>query len=379
MISKPITKLLASLLVAALAQAASAFSIPPPDVKSEGYILVDYHNGDILAEKNADKPLEPASLTKIMTAYVVFHELKEGHLKLEDMATISQNAWKTQGSKMFVEVNKQVSIEDLVKGMVIQSGNDASIALAEHIGGNVGTFSKLMNEHAKKLGMTNSHFVNPDGLPEEGHITTARDLATLSAAMIREFPEYYAWFSIKEFTYHKIVQKNRNELLGRDPSVDGVKTGHTEKAGYCLVASAKREDTRLISVLLGAPSVGARTSESQALLNYGFNFFENHKVLAAGETAEKPKIWKGEKATVDIGVDKDFFVTVPRRQAKNLTTQITLSNAIVAPIAKGDKVGEVQVKLEDKVIKTHPLVALEAVAEGGFFARMADGFMLMFQ
>ncbi|MBU0501276.1 MAG: D-alanyl-D-alanine carboxypeptidase [Gammaproteobacteria bacterium] len=379
MSSKTLTRLFASLLALAISQATAAFSIPPPDVKAEGYILIDVQGGDVLAEKNADKPLEPASLTKIMTAYVVFHELKEGNIKLQDLATISEAAWRTGGSKMFVEVGKQVSIEDLIMGMVIQSGNDASLALAEHIGGNMGTFARLMNEHAKRLGMTNSNFLNPEGLPEPNHLTTARDLAKLTAAMIREFPEYYAWFAIKEFTYHGITQPNRNNLLWKDPSVDGVKTGHTEAAGYCLVASSKREDTRLVSVLLGAKSIKQRESESQALLNYGFNFFENSKVLAANQPAGKATLWKGEKATVDAGVAKDLLVTLPRRQKKKLETVLKLADHIEAPITKGTAVGEIEVMIDGKLVKTAPLIALEDVKEGGIFTRMADGLILWFK
>lgn len=376
---KTLKTVFAGLLALAISQVASAFDIPPPDVQAQGYILIDAQGGDVLAEKNADKPLEPASLTKIMTAYVVFHELKGGNIKLQDMATISETAWRTGGSKMFVEVGKQVSIEDLIKGMVIQSGNDASLALAEHIGGNMGTFARLMNEHAKRLGMTNSNFINPEGLPVPGHVTTARDLSKVTAALIREYPEYYTWFSIKEFTYHNITQPNRNNLLWKDPTVDGVKTGHTEAAGYCLVASSKREDTRLVSVLLGAKSIKQRESESQALLNYGFNFFENTKVLAANQLAGKATLWKGEKGTVDAGVAKDLFVTQPRRQKKKVETVLKLGDHIEAPITKGTAVGEIEIMIDGKLAKTAPLVALEDVKEGGIFSRMTDGLMLWFK
>jgi len=379
MIAKPIMKILVSLLVLAVTQVAAAFDIPPPEVKAVAYILVDFRTGEVLAEKDADKPREPASLTKIMTAYTVFHELKAGNLKLQDMATISENAWRTGGSKTFVAVGKQVGVEDLIKGMIIQSGNDASIALAEHIGGNVGTFATLMNEHAKRIGMTNSHFLNPEGLPAPGHVTTARDMAKLAAALIRDFPEYYHWFAIKEYVFHNITQHNRNTLLLKDPSVDGIKTGHTEGAGYCLVASAKREETRLLSVVLGSTSMSVRATESQALLNYGFAFFENVKVLATGQPVGKATVWKGDKDAIDVGTDEDLFVTQPRRDKKKLVTVIRLSDHVEAPVAKGAKVGEVDVTEDGKVVKTAQLVALEDVKEGGLFTRLSDGFMLWFK
>ena len=379
MIAKPITKILVSLLVLAVSQVATAFDIPAPEVKAAAYILVDFRTGEVLAEKDADKPREPASLTKIMTAYTVFHELKAGNLKLQDMATISENAWRTGGSKTFVAVGKQVGVEDLIKGMIIQSGNDASIALAEHIGGNVGTFATLMNEHAKRIGMTNSHFLNPEGLPAPGHVTTARDMAKLAAALIRDFPEYYHWFAIKEYVFHNITQHNRNTLLLKDPSVDGIKTGHTEGAGYCLVASAKREETRLLSVVLGSTSMSVRATESQALLNYGFAFFENVKVLATGQPVGKATVWKGDKDAIDVGTDEDLFVTQPRRDKKKLVTVIRLSDHVEAPVAKGAKVGEVDVTEDGKVVKTAQLVALEDVKEGGLFTRLSDGFMLWFK
>ncbi|KJV05437.1 D-alanyl-D-alanine carboxypeptidase family protein [Methylocucumis oryzae] len=350
-----------------------------PSVDASAYILQDFHTGKILAENNADAKLAPASLTKIMTVYVVFKEIHSGHLRLDDVATISQKAWQTSGSRMFVELNEQVKIEDLLKGVIIQSGNDASVALAEHVAGNEGTFAEMMNQHAAKLGMVNTHFANSDGLPNENHYTTARDLALLTSALIREFPEYYRWFSQKEFTYNKITQQNRNKLLSRDESVDGVKTGFTDDAGYCLVASALRENMRLISVVLGAKNANARANENQSLLNYGFRFYESHRLKEGKKMLSEARVWKGDRQTMPLGLAEDLFVTIPRRQYNDLKAEIKIDKKLVAPIKEGDKFGVVEVTLKGKPLLSRDLIALESVEQGNIVRRLYDGVFMMLE
>ena len=348
-----------------------------PTIDAAAYILQDYHTGKVLAENNADAKLAPASLTKIMTVYVVFTELSNGHLHLEDMVTISEKAWKTSGSRMFVELGNQIKVEDLLKGVIIQSGNDASVALAEHVGGNEETFAEMMNQHAIRLGMANSHFKNSDGLPVEDHYTTARDLAILTTALIKEFPDYYRWFSQKEFTFNKITQQNRNKLLSRDESVDGVKTGFTDDAGYCLVASALREDMRLISVVMGAKSANARANENQTLLNYGFRFYESHRLYQGKTALNEARVWKGASKTISLGLAEDIYVTIPRRQYKDLKAVINVDKKITAPVADGAKLGSVKVTLKDEVVINKDLVALKAVDQGNIFQRLSDSVMMM--
>ena len=350
-----------------------------PTIDAAAYILQDYHTGKVLAENNADAKLAPASLTKIMTVYVVFTELSNGHLHLEDMVTISEKAWKTSGSRMFVELGNQVKVEDLLKGVIIQSGNDASVALAEHVGGNEETFAEMMNQHAIRLGMANSHFKNSDGLPVEDHYTTARDLAILTTALIKEFPDYYRWFSQKEFTFNKITQQNRNKLLSRDESVDGVKTGFTDDAGYCLVASALREDMRLISVVMGAKSANARANENQTLLNYGFRFYESHRLYQGKTALNEVRVWKGASKTISLGLAEDIYVTIPRRQYKDLKAVINVDKKITAPVADGAKLGSVKVTLKDEVVINKDLVALKAVDQGNIFQRLSDSVMMMME
>ena len=350
-----------------------------PSIDAAAYILQDYHTGKVLAENNADAKLAPASLTKIMTVYVVFTELSNGHLHLEDMVTISEKAWKTSGSRMFVELGNQIKVEDLLKGVIIQSGNDASVALAEHVGGNEETFAEMMNQHAIRLGMANSHFKNSDGLPVEDHYTTARDLAILTTALIKEFPDYYRWFSQKEFTFNKITQQNRNKLLSRDESVDGVKTGFTDDAGYCLVASALREDMRLISVVMGAKSANARANENQTLLNYGFRFYESHRLYQGKTALNEARVWKGASKTISLGLAEDIYVTIPRRQYKDLKAVINVDKKITAPVADGAKLGSVKVTLKDEVVINKDLVALKAVDQGNIFQRLSDSVMMMME
>lgn len=362
------------------ASAANTILIPAsPSVAASSYMLLDFNSGKVLAEKNADLRLAPASLTKIMTVYVIFKELKSGHLTLDEKVTISKKAWQTPGSRMFVEVNKQVTIEDLLQGVIIQSGNDASVALAEHVAGDEATFSAMMNQHAEQLGMLNSHFENSMGLPRENHYTTAKDLSILTTAVIREFPEYYRWDSVKEFTYNKITQSNRNKLLWRDKSVDGVKTGYTEEAGYCMVASAKREEMRLISVVMGTVSANARANESQTLLNYGFRFFETHKLYSAQAALSETRIWKGDSEQLPIGLGEDLYVTIPRKHYNDLNAEINIDKKIIAPVNKGDVFGSVNVALAGDVIANKPLIALKTVNEGGLFQQLYDEAMLMLE
>jgi len=361
----------------ALAESTEILTPPAPTIAASAYVLQDYHTGKVLAESNADAKLAPASLTKIMTVYVVFRELSNGHLHLDDLATISQKAWGTSGSRMFVEVNTQVKIEDLLKGVIIQSGNDASVALAEHVAGSESTFADMMNQHAARLGMTNTHFMNSDGLPIENHYTSARDLAILTSALIREFPEYYRWFSQKEFTYNKITQHNRNQLLARDETVDGVKTGFTDDAGYCLVASALREDMRLISVVMGAKSANARANENQTLLNYGFRFFESHRLYQGKTSLSETRIWKGETKNLQLGLAEDLYVTIPRRQYNDLKAVITIDKKITAPIKEGQKLGSVKVSLKNDLVIDKDLVALQSVEQGNIFRRLYDSALMM--
>ena len=350
----------------------------PPDVAAKSHLLMDFSSGRVLAESNADQRLEPASLTKIMTAYVVFRELKEGHISLQDEVLISEKAWRTGGSKTFVEIGNKIPLEVLLKGMIVQSGNDASVALAEHVAGSESTFTKLMNSHAQRLGMTNSHFTNADGLPDPELYTTARDLALVTAATIKEFPDLYAWYAIKEFTYHDIKQHNRNRLLWRDDSVDGVKTGHTETAGYCLVASAKQDSMRLISVVMGTKGEEVRAQASLALLGYGFRFFETHELYPEGKPLQATRVYKGEFTELPVGPQKVVAATLPRGKGDKLDSRIELDPHIVAPVAKGQQVGNVVVNLGAEEVARVPLVALQEVPEGGIWRRMVDSVLLWF-
>ncbi len=376
-LTRPLLGLL-FLLVSALAWADAAPVPAAPGVSAKAYFLQDFHSGYVLAEENGDERLEPASLTKIMTAYVVSHELKEGHIHLDDKVRVSEKAWRTGGSRMFIEVGTEVSVEDLLKGMIVQSGNDASVALAEHVAGSEEAFAELMNREAKRLGMTNSHFVNATGLPDPNHYTTARDLARLSAALIRDFPDHYAWHSIHKFTYNNITQYNRNRLLWRDDSVDGVKTGHTSTAGYCLVASAKRDDMRLISVLMGAKSDSERASESQKLLNYGFRFYETHRLYEAAKPLSQVRVWKGAREAVAVGLRDDLYVTVPRDQYDKLSATMEVDPRIVAPVIKGARKGTLKISLSGKELLDRPLIALDSVPVGSLWQRLTDAVRLMF-
>ena len=355
----------------------AAMPVPaPPTVAAEGHLLMDYDSGAVLTSHNAEARLEPASLTKIMTAYIVMRELAEGNVKLDEEVLVSNKAWRTPGSRMFIEVGKRVPLVDLLKGMIIQSGNDASVALAEHIAGSEETFANLMNEHAARLGMKNTHFVNSTGLPDDDHYTTAADIALVSIATIREFPEYYRWYAEKEFTFNDIQQHNRNRLLWRDDSVDGVKTGHTEAAGYCLVAAAQRDNMRLISVVMGTESEEARAKESLSLLNYGFRFFETHRLYGPGEPLASPRVWKGDRENVGAGLAEPLFVTIPRRQYDNLQASLSLEPKIMAPVHQGDVLGRILVTLDGELVAEEPLQALASVDEGGIWSLVKDSALL---
>lgn len=350
-----------------------------PKINATGYILQDFQSGHVLAEMNADQRLEPASLTKLMTAYAVLYELRAGNITIADQVRVSKKAWRTPGSRMFIEVNSMVTVEELLKGMIIQSGNDASVALAEYVAGSEETFAALMNEHARNLGLTDTHFVNSTGLPHPEHYSTPRDLARLAAAIIREFPEHYPWYAEKKYTYNNIEQYNRNKLLWRDESVDGVKTGHTESAGFCLIASALRNNMRLISVVMGTESENARANESQKLLNYGFRFFETHQLYAANEALKTMRVWKGAREDLPLGLERPLYVTVPRGQYNKLKATMQVDNVITAPTAKGQPFGSVNITLGEELIAERPLVALDSVAEGGIWQRLVDNVMLLFQ
>jgi D-alanyl-D-alanine carboxypeptidase (penicillin-binding protein 5/6) len=376
-----LTRLLTAILLAFFMAALHAEALPvpkAPSISAKSFILQDFNSGRVIADLDPDKSVDPASITKLMTAYVVFKELHSGKISLDDMVTISEKAWRTPGSRMFVEVGKQVSVEDLIQGMIVQSGNDATVALAEYVAGSEDSFAALMNRYAKALRMKGSHFTNSTGLPDPDHKMTARDIATLAATIIKEFPEYYKWYSQKEFTYDDITQYNRNKLLWRDQSVDGMKTGHTEDAGYCLVTSAKKDNMRLISVVLGTESDKARADASQALLNYGFRFYETHKLYDAGEQLATARVWKGASDTVSLGLDNPLYATVPRGQYKALAASMTINNRIMAPVTKDEPLGSVQVQLGNSVIAGEDLVALQGVGEGSIWQRIVDEALLYF-
>jgi D-alanyl-D-alanine carboxypeptidase (penicillin-binding protein 5/6) len=350
-----------------------------PSTGAKSFVIQDFNSGRIIAEENADAPVEPASITKMMTAHIVFNELASGNLALSDMVTISEKAWRTPGSRMFVEVGKQVSVEDLLLGLIIQSGNDATVALAEHIAGSEETFAALMNRHAEEIGLTGSHFMNSTGLPDEKHYMTARDIARLAALTIEQYPEYYKWYSQKDFTFNEITQYNRNKLLWQDDSVDGIKTGHTESAGYCLATSALKDGMRLITVVLGTSSENARIEASQALLNYGFRFFETHKLYDAGTPLTTTRIWKGATDTATLGLDKALYVTIPRGQYKSLDASMSINNRVIAPVAAGQDLGPVQVTLGEEIVAEQQLISLNAIDEGSIWQRVMDEALLYFE
>ena len=349
-----------------------------PALGANSYILIDFNSGRVLVESSPDTAVEPASITKVMTSYVVFTELAAGNIQLDELVNVSEAAWRTGGSRMFIEPGMEVTIEQLIKGMVIQSGNDASVALAEHLAGSEAAFADLMNHYAAQLGMLNSHFMNSTGLPHAEHYTTARDVALLSVALIEDFPDYYHWYSEKEYTFNNIRQHNRNNLLWRDPAVDGLKTGHTQAAGYCLAASAKRDGMRLVSVVLGSSSEASRVTESQSLLNYGFRFFETVQLYKAGQELAQGKVWKGETEQIKLGIEEQLFVTIPRGHYDELDAQVEMRPELIAPLTAGETVGEISIRLEGSEIASRGLVALESINEAGFFGRTWDGVTMWF-
>lgn len=364
--------------LSSIATAAQSAIPAPPDLAASGYVLMDAATGHVLVEHNASEELPPASLTKLMTAYIATKEIQNGQIGEQDLVTVSEKAWRTGGSRMFIEVGTQVSVSDLLHGVIIQSGNDASVALAEHVAGSEESFASLMNATAKTLGLTNTHFENATGLPSAGHYSSAMDMARLARSIIHDEPEHYAIYAQKEFTWNGIKQQNRNQLLWRDSTVDGLKTGHTDEAGYCLVASAKRDDMRLISAVFGAKSESSRTAETQKLLTYGFRFFESKTFYRKGTEMAKPNVWKGDKNNLRVGLQQDLTLTVPRGQAQKLVADALLNKNLTAPIDAGQKVGTVEVRLDDKLLHTADLVALESVEQGGFFKRFWDSVRLFF-
>ncbi len=344
----------------------------PPQLPVRAYILLDYGSGRVLAEHAADDKAEPASLTKIMTVFTVADTLKKGLIKLGDTTTVSEHAWKQEGSRMFINVNKPVSVDELLHGDIIQSGNDASVALAEHVSGTEEVFADTMSKNAVRLGMKATHFINSTGLPDPNHYTTARDLSTLARALIKEFPDIYRIFSQPSYTYNGIKQHNRNGLLGKDPTVDGIKTGHTEAAGFCLVASAVRSHMRLISVVLGAESDHARSQASEALLNYGYRYFESRPLFAANATVTAARVWNGAVTTLEVGAADAVFATVPRGSVEGLKVMAELQKPLVAPIAAGQPVGELVVTVDGKETQRVALIARGPVAQGAWYSRLID-------
>ncbi|MFT6429199.1 MAG: D-alanyl-D-alanine carboxypeptidase (penicillin-binding protein 5/6) [Halopseudomonas sp.] len=349
-----------------------------PQLAASSYILMDARSGEVLMEHNADEALPPASLTKMMTSYIASLEIMRGQIKEDDLVLVSEKAWRKGGSKMFIEVGNQVSVIDLLRGIIIQSGNDASIAMAEHIAGSEDAFADLMNSHAKRLGMTTTYFENATGWPAENHLSSARDMAVMAHAIIRDDPDHYKLYKEKEFFWNGIRQPNRNLMLWRDSTVDGLKTGHTEEAGYCLVASAERDEMRLISVVMGTSSEQARAAETQKMLTWGFRFFETKVFYQPNQVLSQARVWAGAENQVALGLADGLVMTLPKGQAEKLEAGITMDSPIKAPIAAGDVLGRVEVKLGDKVMHSAPLVALVAVEQAGIFGRLWDNIRLFF-
>ena len=351
----------------------------PPALAAKAWLLIESSSGQVLSSQGADDRLEPASLTKLMTAYLTFSAIKQGTIKLDQAVPVSEKAWKAQGSRMFIQVNTQVVVEDLIKGMIVQSGNDACVALAEAIAGSEENFAQMMNREAQRLGMKNSSFRNAAGMPDPQHYTTASDLARLTGALIRDFPEEYAkYYSIKEFRYNKITQPNRNRLLWLDPTVDGVKTGHTDGAGYCLISSAKRVPRRLLSIVLGTASDSVRTQESLKLLNYGFQFYDAVQLYAKNQPVSNLKVWKGSQGTVKAGFPNDFIVAVPKGYEQRLKAELVSQQPLMAPVSQGQVVATMKVSLDGKPYGEYPVMAIEAVPAAGMFGRMIDSVRLWF-
>ncbi|MDO9394222.1 MAG: D-alanyl-D-alanine carboxypeptidase family protein [Methylotenera sp.] len=365
---------------ASIAQAENAQVAPPPNLAVKAYILKDFNSNHVIASQNSSMRIEPASLTKIMTAYLSFKALKNGHLSLTQTLPVSEIAWKVEGSKMFIEPNKPVTVDELLHGMIIPSGNDASISLAEGIAGTEVQFADMMNKEAQRLGMKNTRYMNATGLPDAQHYTTADDLATLATALIHDFPEQYQrLYSVKEYTYNKITQPNRNRLLWLDPNVDGMKTGHTKSAGYCLIATANRDGVRRISVVLGAPTDAARATESQKLLNYGYQYFDTKLVYKKGQSINQLKVWKGNENQVASTVTEDLFVTLPKGEYANVKAVMSSVQPLIAPIKKGQVIGSVKFTLNGKAIDERALVAAKTIDGAGILGRAWDSIKLLMQ
>ncbi|MAP32020.1 MAG: serine-type D-Ala-D-Ala carboxypeptidase [Marinobacter sp.] len=368
-----------SLLLMTGQASAQAVLIPsPPQIAGSSWVLMDPLSGRVIMEHNSNERLPPASLTKMMTAYIVERELDEGRIAMSDMVPISVKAWRTEGSRTFVQEGTSVSVEDLLKGVIIQSGNDASVALAEFVAGSEGAFVDIMNQQAQLLGMKDTHFENATGLPSADHFSTAYDLAVLARHIIQDYPENYPLYAQKHFTYNNIRQPNRNSLLWRDDSVDGLKTGHTEEAGYCLVASAKRGETRLIATVMGTSSSEARAQEVQKMLNYGFRYFETERLFRAGQELMASRVWGGQADEVSVGMPEDIYVTIPRGSREQLESVVDLDSVIKAPIKVGDELGRVRVVLDGETLVDEPVLALTEVPEGGLFKRIWDAIKLFF-
>ena len=360
--------------------AVQAAGVPqPPEIDAKAHFLVDMHSERVLTEDGADEWLEPASLTKMMTSYVIFSEMARGKFTLADDVLVSEKAWRMKGSRMFIEVGTRVQVEALLMGLIVQSGNDAAVALAEFAAGDESTFADLMNRHARQLGMSGSHFMNASGLPEPGHYTTARDMALMAAALIRDYPEYYSWNAVREYEYGGIKQRNRNALLFRDESVDGLKTGYTKAARYCLVVSAKREGMRLIAVVMGAESSRARARIAESLLNYGFRFYETRHVYASDEMVTDVRVWKGDAKRVALGLAQNLYVTVPRGQYGEIDAELEIAARVVAPVRVGERQGVLRLALGDELSIERPLVALADIAEGNLWQKVSDHVRLMFE
>jgi D-alanyl-D-alanine carboxypeptidase (penicillin-binding protein 5/6) len=361
------------------APAIAPMAVPTaPQVDARAYIVVDFRTDKILAAKDAVARVEPASLTKLMTAYIVFQELAAGKLKLDEQVSVSEHAWRSEGSRTFIELGKPVSVQDLILGMIVQSGNDATIALAERIAGTEPTFAQMMNANAQRLKMVGSHFENSSGLPSPQHYTTARDLSLLANAMIREYPQYYKWFSVREFEHNGIKQQNRNGLLEKDPTVDGLKTGHTDSAGYCLVTSALRDGMRLVSVVMGSNSMKARENASTALLNYGFTFYDTKLAVKGGAVLASTRVWKGQKSSVDLGIKDDLYLTLPRGEAERVKTAADVQPRVIAPLALDSTLGSLRVFAGNQTLATLPLHPLKTVDAGGWWRRLIDTIRLWF-
>lgn len=369
-----------SLLFSQIAHANATQIAPPPDLAVKAYLLKDFNSGHVIATQNGSMRVEPASLTKIMTAYLSFKAVKNGHLALNQTLPVSEAAWKAEGSRMFIEPNKPVTVDELLHGMIIASGNDASITLAEGIASTEALFAGMMNKEAQRLGMKNTHYMNATGLPDVEHYTTAEDLSTLATALIHDFPEEYKrLYSVKEYTYNSIKQPNRNRLLWLDPFVDGMKTGHTKSAGYCLISSAKRDSTRRIAVVLGAPNDAARATESQKLLNYGFQFFDSNLVYKQGQSISQLKVWKGGENQVASTVASDLYLTLPKGEYANVKAVVSSTQPLIAPIKKGQVIGNVKFTLNGKTIDERALVAAKSIGTAGIFGRAWDSIKLLFQ